>query len=109
MERLVSSDDQVPRFYNELSPSTSFKAIEDLDAFIKDSGPFVGVMAFSQGAGLASLMIKKLREHYIRQRLYLVFKFAIFFCGGVPIDPDEPRLMDSELDGELIEIPTANS
>lgn len=66
-------------------------------------------MAFSQGAGLAaSLMIKKIRQDRIQQRLYPMFKFAVFFCGGVPIDPGEFRLMDFKHDGELIEIPTAH-
>lgn len=109
MERLVSFDDQAFRYYDELSPSTFFKTIEDLDAFIKEAGPFDGVMAFSQGAGLAaSLMIKKLHQDRIRQWLYPLFNLAFFFSGGVPIDPDELRLMDFKHDGELIEIPTAH-
>lgn len=109
MEQLVSSDNQAFCYYDELLPSIFFKVIEDFDVFIKETGLFNGVLAFSQGAGLAaSLMIKKLRQDWNRPRLYPLFNFTVFFSGGVPIDPDELRLMDFKHDGEVIKIPTVH-
>ena len=79
-----------------------------------ETGPYDGVIAFSEGAALvASLLIYKIRQNGRQQRLFPLFKFAIFFCGGVPVEPATSpdkkwRAMDSKVDGEIIEIPTAH-
>lgn len=72
-------------------------------------------MAFSEGAGLAAmLMIHKVQCSPMEQHLHPVFKCAIFFSGGVPADPgtleqrEEVRFLDYERDGELIGVPTAH-
>ena len=71
-------------------------------------------MAFSQGAGLAaSLLVRKMQQDPVRQRLYPLFRCGVFFSGGVPEDPagisrKERRLLSYKHDGEVIDIPTAH-
>ena len=72
-------------------------------------------MAFSQGAGLAAtLMIRKMNQDPVGQRLSPLFRCAVFFCGAGPEDPGAVtggrvrRLMKVEDDGEVIETPTAH-
>lgn len=71
-------------------------------------------MAFSQGAGLAAtLLAKKLRGNASQDKIKPIFRFAVFFCGGVPEDPSGAngtgrRLMSFEEDGEVIRIPTTH-
>lgn len=111
----MSPGEECFRYVDENSPASSIKAMTDLKSYIAEAGPFDGVMAFSEGASLAaSLIIQKLQEDRRQQQLYPLFKCAIFFSGGVPLDPSagagllERRLMNFEHDGEVIEIPTAH-
>ena len=88
-------------------------ALDDLSAYIATDGPFDGVMAFSQGAGLAaSLMLRDLQQTPQTHEAPL-FKCAIFFSGGVPADPvalsrGEMRLLDAATDGSPLRLPTAH-
>lgn len=89
-------------------------ALEDLADYVEAAGPFDGVMAFSQGAGLAAgLMIQQAQNSPIDYLLKPVFKCAIFFSGGIPGDPaslkaGKLRLMSAEQDGQVIQVPTAH-
>lgn len=87
----------------------------DLEEYITEEGPFDGVMAFSQGAGLAaSLLLHRMQQDPEKALLYPVFRCAIFFSGGVPEDPKglmgggPRRLMRLEDDGEVINIPSVH-
>ena len=90
------------------------QGLEDLDTFIEAEGQFDGVLAFSQGAQVAAtyLLWKALKDP-VHQRLRPVFKCAVFFSGDVPADPtalwqDKLRLLDPNVDGQVISIPSAN-
>ena len=111
----MSPGDEFFRYVDENSPASFVKAMADLNSYITEEGPFDGVMGFSEGAALAaSLIIQKLQENRRQQQLYPLFKCAVFFSGGVPMDPStgaempKRRLMNFEHDGEVIEIPTAH-
>ena len=66
-------------YFDPWHPSTFYKALEDLEAFIVTEGPFDGVLAYSHGAQrAASIMIRMHRETPSRQP----FKCAIFLSGG---------------------------
>ena len=111
----MSAKDQFFQYADESSAQSCIKAIDDLEWYIQNDGPFDGVMAFSQGAGLAAtLMVRKIKEDPISQRLSPLFKCAIFFCGAVPEDlfgvaqGGSRRLMSFEDDGQVIEIPSAH-
>lgn len=87
----------------------------ELDSYIFEAGPFDSVMGFSQGAAVAvSLIIQKLQEDRSRWQLYSLFKCAVFFSGGVPLDISvrpglmHQRLMNYEHDEEVVELLTAH-
>jgi predicted esterase len=105
-------------YADDKSRESCVRALEDLENFLQEEGPFDGVMAFSQGAGLAaSLMIHRSQQahKFPEGSSSLPFRFAIFFCGGVPEDPapvssgeGTRRLLSYDEDGEIIDIPTAH-
>ncbi|KAI4116237.1 MAG: hypothetical protein LQ338_007747 [Usnochroma carphineum] len=135
IESLISSSsDDFLQYADGSDPTSCLRALLDLESYMDDEGPFDGVMAFSQGAGLAaSLLIHRMQKDPQQARLSPAFRCAVFFSGGVPEDPEgleaaacaidaengdvtigeksmtmRRRLMDVEHDGEVIEIPTAH-
>jgi pimeloyl-ACP methyl ester carboxylesterase len=116
----VSPHDEFFSYLDPTSTSSCKTALDDLESYIATEGPFDGIMAFSQGAGLAaSLMIR----HNLHRRQYQQnqpkeqqpppFKIAIFFFGGVPGDPlaierGEICMCDYENNREIIDVPTAH-
>lgn len=109
-------EDEYLQYGDHTIPGSYGKALDDLESLVDQEGPFDGVMTFSQGAGLAAaLMVRKLRQDPHHARLNPIFRCAIFFCGGVPLDPSisddgkaASRLLSFEADGELIHIPSAH-
>jgi pimeloyl-ACP methyl ester carboxylesterase len=107
--------------------ASGLTALNQLDEFIRETGPYDALFAFSEGAGLAaSLLVRRARLNgsYIAAAgvgvghvaggvggpgadLPLI-KCAIFFSAGVPRDPETGRLMDAAVDGEVIDVPTAH-
>jgi predicted esterase len=74
-------------------------------------GPFDGVIGYSQGASLAAMYL--IQQSQKNPTAPLPFKCAIFFSGGVPLDPralDQQKLelLDQESVGPLLFLPTAN-
>ena len=113
IEPFVSASDNFLQYVDEQSEESCRKALSDLERYIVEDGPFGGVMAFSQGAGLApSLLIHQMQKDAYEACLHPLFRYAVFFSGGVPKDPraergeGSTRLMWWEDDGELIGIPT---
>ncbi|KAL9618084.1 MAG: hypothetical protein Q9160_007154 [Pyrenula sp. 1 TL-2023] len=109
------ADDAYFQYFSEDDPAGCLKAVHDLDNFIAAEGPFDGVIAFSQGAAVAStLMLDRLRRDRARELVDPVFKCAIFIGAAIPCDPAELaeqgiiRPLSSEADGEVIEIPTTH-
>lgn len=101
-------------YLDEKTASSCTAALDDLEDYIAAEGPFDAVMAFSQGAGLAAmLMVRKLQQEPMQQRLNPLFKCAIFFSGGFPGDPaalrkNELRPLSYDTDEEVIHLPTAH-
>ncbi|KAI2628549.1 inducible nitrate reductase 2 [Hypoxylon sp. NC1633] len=63
------------------------EAMEDLDQFIEDNGPFDGVFGFSQGASMAATY---LLDHYAREpEAQPPFDFAVLFSSVAAFSPDE--------------------
>ena len=114
---LQSTDSEDTGFYMYLdvrSVDSIKSALEDLADYVETAGPFDGVMAFSQGAGLAAgLMIQQAQKNPTTYLFRPIFKCAIFFSGGIPGDPSSLergalRLMSGEQDGEVIQVPTVH-
>jgi len=115
IEPFVSSSDESLQYVDVSSRESCQKGLQDLDAYVTEEGPFDGVMAFSQGAGLAaSLIVHRAQQDVDQARLHPAFDCAIFFSGGIPENPrtllsEEPRSwLQFEEYGELIEIPTVH-
>lgn len=98
--RYVDDDDLI---------ASGFAALDHLETLIREAGPFDALLAFSEGAGLAaSLLIKMSRLDTVIDAEPRLIKCAIFFSGGVPRDPETGKLMDGDLDQEIIDVPTAH-
>lgn len=107
-------DEESLQYVDYNSTESCLKGLRDLEQLVDEEGPFDGVMSFSLGATLAaSLMVHKLLKDPRKERLQPTFRCAIFFCGGIPevISPDdhaERRALSFEVDGEVIDVPTAH-
>jgi len=113
--QFTDSEDTGFYMYLDVRSVDSIKsALEDLADYVETAGPFDGVMAFSQGAGLAAgLIIQQAQKNPTTYLFRPIFKCAIFFSGGIPGDPASLergtlRLMSGEQDGEVIQVPTAH-
>ncbi|KAF2706213.1 hypothetical protein K504DRAFT_483944 [Pleomassaria siparia CBS 279.74] len=110
LSSLTHSDDEFFRYIDPAAVIESGRsALADLEALIHDAGPFDGILAFSEGAGLAaSLLIHRARLDAASGASQPLIKCAVFFSGGVPKDPETGRLMSFDEDGQVIDIPTAH-
>ncbi|KAF2468468.1 uncharacterized protein BDR25DRAFT_344207 [Lindgomyces ingoldianus] len=72
-------------FFDPFSAASARAALDDLAEYIASEGPFDGVIGFSHGSCLASTLLlqTKLQE----PDLDPVFKCALFFSAGAPLDP----------------------
>ncbi|KAL9089977.1 MAG: hypothetical protein Q9165_005506 [Trypethelium subeluteriae] len=109
------STDEVAKWIVEpATPAAVQQTVDDLDAYIAAEGPFDAVMGFSQGAKMAATyIVHKIRQDPQQQRMQPTFKCAVFFSGSPPLDlvalqQGSARTMDSEIDGEVIHIPTVH-
>ncbi|KAI8182806.1 hypothetical protein K4K52_006956 [Colletotrichum sp. SAR 10_76] len=69
-------------YYDTDKYDTIIQAVDDLEEYVKSEGPFDGVLAFSQGAALAAMLIA-------RDTFPSPFAFAVFICGGPPFSEKE--------------------
>jgi hypothetical protein len=94
--------------------SSGQRALDELENFIAAEGPFDGVIGFSQGASLAAtLMVQRSRKDPVGEAAHPVFKCAIFLGASLPCDPvllksGHLRFLSSEVDGEVIRVPTTH-
>jgi len=66
--------------------STSFiTALDNLEAYVEAEGPFDSVLAYSQGAGLAAMLL--IRRHLLQPQLRSMFRCAILFSPVQVYDP----------------------
>lgn len=104
------SDQEFYSYADTSSASSITQALDELESYIESEGPYDGVMAFSQGSGIAAtLMARKMAEDPMGQALSPLFRCAIFFSGIPAADPE--ALLRHEvaiLKREVIEIPTTH-
>jgi len=110
VKRLLASEDETFAFFDETNLLTAVEAVDDLDEFFEDEGPYDGVIAFSQAVGVAGTWM----AHRMRQGKP-TFRCAIFLSAGGPVvDYDALRegrlvhLSQAEV-GEIIDIPTTHT
>lgn len=99
-------------YFDPSSVEQALKAVDALDAYITAEGPFDAIMGFSQGAFLAAtLLALKVKQNPHQQLMDPIFKCALFFSGDCPYDPAavlRGELLDFDMEGETIPIPTTH-
>ncbi|ORY17863.1 serine hydrolase FSH [Clohesyomyces aquaticus] len=110
LQSLSSRSEKYFGYFDESSPASCVKALNDLARYIEVRGPFDGVVAFSQGAALVSTLLVPESQQVAT---YTPFKLAIFFSGGIPAHPELLKSgvikpLTYEDAGEVIQIPTAH-
>lgn len=124
IEEVYGPQEECYACFDPNSASSIQKALEDLKEYLEADGPFDGVMAFSQGAALAALLL--VEESVNRagagvgagvdaedEEQRSSFKCAVFLSGIVPCDVaslarGSIRWLDPRIDGEIIRLPTAH-
>lgn len=110
---MAAADATYFAYYDPSSIPSYIRAVEQLNDYVSIEGPFDGVMAFSQGAGLAAMYLihKSLQEPTQDSP----FKVAIFISSIAAVyDPvtwfkdSKVRRLDPAVDGQPISIPTAH-
>lgn len=109
-----SPTDDYFQYFEPGDALSCLKALKNLDRFVAEEGPFDGVIAYSQGAAIASTLM--LQRHWQNSHKNLVeplFKCAIFLAAAVPCDPVELeqgriREISYDVDGEVIHVPTTH-
>lgn len=82
---LSSLADEHYAYYDVTSPASFIAALQDLERYIEADGPFDGIVAYSQGAGLvAMLLVHKLN---LQPEADCLFKCAILFSPLQVYDP----------------------
>ncbi|KAJ4302829.1 hypothetical protein N0V90_001720 [Kalmusia sp. IMI 367209] len=108
LEYISNPDSPHFAYYKIDSPSSFIDALKQLEEYIIAEGPFDGVMAFSQGAGLAAM-------HITRSQLegrVPPFKFAVLIASNDVYDPTAwlqrgvVQPLDTQIHGRPIKVPT---
>ncbi len=84
------------------------KALQYLVQIMKDSGPFDAVIGYSEGATVAATLLLHEQRRFETKKIKPMFKYAIFFGGWPPVDPDTHAMILSDMSDTRIEIPTCH-
>jgi len=97
-------------YYDWDSPRSLHKAYDFLYQVVKNSGPYDGLLGFSQGGSLASSFLLHHMCHHPTQPVEAMFRFGIFICSGNPFDArgETTRRYHPDEDELRIDIPVAN-
>ncbi|KAJ5692409.1 serine hydrolase FSH [Penicillium macrosclerotiorum] len=103
--------DSYYRYYEQLSAPSMRAALYQLSKYIETEGPFDGVIGYSQGASLAATYLIQCSK--LRSSERMPFKCAIFFSGGIPLDPmalesGDLKLITPKKTGALLTLPTTH-
>jgi len=106
IESLGYSTEESFAYFDPYDAQSITTAIDDLASFIVETGPYDGVLGFSQGAVLAAMVL-------IRHKHNPPFKFAIFMCSGTPycqqgLQENQLRFLDPDTDKEVVHVPSAH-
>lgn len=116
LQSLAIDDSPCFQYLNSSSPASYLQAVEQLDSFITNEGPFDGILAFSQGATIAGTLLARQYQN-VNEGVIAPnsppFKCAIFFSGIQPVDWDglvtgEVRILDAGIDGGLLKLLTVH-
>jgi hypothetical protein len=109
---IFSSDSSYYSYFDHTSVKSVQNALLQLDDYISNEGPFDGLLAFSQGAGLGAMYLVQNAKD--KRNSTPPFKCAIFLSSMVVYDASayeersEVRVLDPSTDGEPVQIPTVH-
>jgi hypothetical protein len=83
-------------------------ALKYLLKIMKDEGPFDGIIGYSEGATVAATLLLHEQRRFKKKGIKPMFKYAIFFAGWPPVDPDRHNIILSDESDEMIDIPTCH-
>lgn len=96
-------------FVNDvLEPWSVGVALEYLHNIIDDEGPFHGVVGVSEGAAVAATLLVEDIQHCKAMQARSDFRCALFYVGSPALSEDGMRIMHSDTDGQVINIPTCH-
>ncbi|KAL8668762.1 MAG: hypothetical protein Q9168_006620 [Polycauliona sp. 1 TL-2023] len=105
------AEDEYYDYFDPKNAASVLLALSQVESYIKEEGPFGGVLGFSQGATLAASYLAQLEHRHTSEPP--PFRCAIFLCGGIPFDPQaldrgEVRFIDPRESGAIFALPTAS-
>ncbi|KAF2442433.1 hypothetical protein P171DRAFT_364046 [Karstenula rhodostoma CBS 690.94] len=106
IDSLVRPEDDFFVYYVPTSAPTILKAVDDLQHYLEQDGPFDAILAFSQGCGLAATWCYR-----AQQSQHVPLKGIIFFSGEpahslAGLAQGEVRDLDPQSEAGIIRLPT---
>ncbi len=83
-------------------------ALRYLVNIMEESGPFDAVIGYSEGATVAATLLLHEQRRFESKGIKPMFKYAMFFGGWPPVDPDTHGMILSDMSDVRIEIPTCH-
>lgn len=96
-----NSDQELTRAWYRLMSSVHVgdEALYFLREYMIKKGPFDGVLGFSQGAVMASILAAMISSHVLinQDKKLPSFKFGVFISGITPRDPEKLKIYQTKL------------
>ncbi|KAI6350888.1 hypothetical protein MCOR25_010308 [Pyricularia grisea] len=83
-------------------------ALRYLVDIMEREGPFDGIIGYSEGATVAATLLLHEQRRFKKKRIQPMFKYAIFFAGWPPVDPELHWMILADESDEMITIPTCH-
>jgi len=83
-------------------------ALKYLVKIMEERGPFDGIIGYSEGATVAATLLLHEQRRFKKRGIKPMFKYAIFFAGWPPLDPDTHAMILSDESDLMIEVPTCH-
>lgn len=83
-------------------------ALKFLVKIMEERGPFEGIIGYSEGATVAATLLLHEQRRFKKKGIKPMFKYAIFFAGWPPVDPDTHAMILSDESDAMIDIPTCH-
>ncbi|KAK4153851.1 serine hydrolase FSH [Chaetomidium leptoderma] len=84
------------------------RALKYLTKIMQEQGPFDAIIGYSEGATVAATLLLHEQRRFKKKGVKPMFKYAIFFAGWPPMDPDSHAMILSDESEAMIEIPTCH-
>ena len=83
-------------------------ALKYLVKIMEERGPFDAIIGYSEGATVAATLLLHEQRRHKKKGVQPMFKYAIFFAGWPPVDPDTHAMVLSDESDLMIEVPTCH-